>query len=84
MDRMDRMDRVDRLGPTRILGEFVGDVLVEKTVIVELKSVKQTSTAHEAQLVNYLVATGKPIGLLLNFGEKKVHVKRKVRELTVA
>jgi len=31
--------------------------------------------------VNYLVATGKEIGLLLNFGEKKVEVKRKVREL---
>ena len=32
----------------------------------------------EVQLVNYLTATGKPVGLLLNFGEKKVDVKRKV------
>ena len=37
--------------------------------------------AHEIQLVNYLVATGKPVGLILNFGERKVEVKRKVREL---
>ena len=37
--------------------------------------------AHEVQLVNYLVATGKPVGLLLNFGPKKVQVVRKVRDL---
>jgi GxxExxY protein len=36
---------------------------------------------HEAQLVNYLVATGKEVGLLLNFGEQKVEVKRKVKDL---
>jgi len=48
---------------------------------VELKSVKQLATAHEAQLVNYLVSTGKPIGLLLNFGETKVQIRRKVRTL---
>jgi hypothetical protein len=35
---------------------------------------------HEVQLVNYLVATGKEIGLLLNFGEQKVEVKRKVKD----
>jgi len=64
-----------------LVGEFVSDILVEDSVIVELKSVRCLSQAHEAQLVNYLVATGKPIGLLLNFGEEKVEVKRKVREL---
>jgi len=37
--------------------------------------------AHEVQLVNYLVATGKPLGLLINFGETKVEVKRKVKDL---
>jgi len=36
---------------------------------------------HEAQQVNYLVATGKEVGLLLNFGEEKVEVKRKVKDL---
>jgi len=34
----------------------------------------------EVQLVNYLVATGKPVGLILNFG-KKVEIKRKVKDL---
>ena len=37
--------------------------------------------AHEIQLVNYLVATGKPVGLILNFGERKVEIKRKVKDL---
>lgn len=50
-------------------------------MIVELKSVRAINTAHEVQLVNYLTATGKPIGLLLNFGEKKVEIARKVRTL---
>ncbi len=63
------------------VGQFVVDVLVADTVIVELKSVQQLIKAHEAQLVNYLVATNKPVGLLINFGEEKVQVKRKVKNL---
>ena len=64
-----------------VVGEFKADIIVEDTVIVELKSVKQIIQAHEVQLVNYLVATGKPVGLILNFGEQKVEVKRKVKDL---
>ena len=37
---------------------------------------------HEVQLVNYLKATKKDIGLIINFGAGKVEVKRKIRELT--
>ena len=64
-----------------IVGEFVADIIVNDTIILELKSVRRVVKAHEVQLVNYLVATGKPIGLILNFGESKVEVKRKVRDL---
>ncbi len=64
-----------------IVGEFVADLVAEDTVIVELKSVRTLAKTHEVQLVNYLVATGKDVGLLLNFGEQKVEVKRKVRTL---
>jgi len=64
-----------------LVGEFKADIVVEDTVILELKSARQITKAHEVQLVNYLVATGKPIGLILNFGEQKVEIKRKVREL---
>jgi len=48
-----------------------------------LKSVRRLAKVHEAQLVNYLVATGKEIGLLLNFGEQRVEVKRKVKDLNL-
>ena len=64
------------------VGQFVADIVVDDTVILELKSVRRIVTAHEVQLVNYLVATGKPVGLIVNFGEKKVEVKRRVRSLS--
>jgi len=64
-----------------VVGEFVADLVVEEEVIVELKSVRRIVQAHEVQLVNYLVATRIDVGLLLNFGEQKVEVKRKVKTL---
>jgi len=64
-----------------VVGEFVADMLVNDAVIIELKSVSRIIKAHEVQLVNYLVATGKPVGLILNFGERKVEIKRKVKDL---
>jgi GxxExxY protein len=64
-----------------LVGEFVADIIVNDMVILELKAIRQLAKAHEVQLVNYLVATGKPLGLLFNFGEDKVDVKRKVRKL---
>ena len=63
-----------------IVGEFVADIIVEDTIILELKAVRRVVQAHEVQLVNYLVATGRPVGLLLNFAENKVEIKRKTRE----
>ena len=64
-----------------VVGDFIADILVNDTVILELKSVGKLVEAHEVQLVNYLVATGKPVGLLINFGETRVEVKRKVKDL---
>jgi len=64
-----------------VVGDFIADILVNDTVVVELKSVRKLVEAHEVQLVNYLVATGKPVGLLINFGEARVAVKRKVKDL---
>ena len=65
-----------------VVGEFVAELVVEDTVILELKSVRRIVRAHEVQLVNYLAATGKNVGLLLNFAQEKVEVKRKVRILS--
>ena len=64
-----------------IVGKFVADMMINNDIIIELKSVRKIVKAHEVQLVNYLVATGKPVGLLINFGENGVEVKRKVRKL---
>ncbi|MFA4850829.1 MAG: GxxExxY protein [Methanoregula sp.] len=61
------------------VGDFCADILVEDQIIVELKSVAKLNKIHEAQLVNYLVASGIDIGLLINFGEEKVEIKRKYR-----
>ena len=64
----------------RVIGEFKIDLLVEDSVIVEIKSVNQISFAHEMQLVNYLTITGINNGLLINFGNlEKLEVKRKFR-----
>jgi len=53
----------------QIVGNFVADVIVEDSVILELKFVRRLARVHETQLVNYLAATGKEVGLLFNFGE---------------
>ena len=63
------------------VGNFRADIIVDDLIIIELKSVQNMVKEFEVQLVNYLTATMKPVGLLLNFGPKKVEVKRKVRVL---
>jgi len=59
------------------LGEFYADMIVDGCVIVELKAAETLRAEHEAQLLNYLKATGIEVGLLLNFG-KKAEFKRKI------
>ncbi len=63
------------------VGNFVADIVVNDIVVVELKSVRALEKSHEVQLVSYLVSTGKPVGLLINFGETGVQIKRKARQL---
>ena len=61
------------------LVSFAADFLVENELIVELKAVQSLATAHEVQTVNYLVATGKDVGLLVNFGAERLEFKKKFR-----
>ena len=63
----------------QIVGDFYADLFVEDAVVVELKSVQNLAKEHEVQLVNYLNALKKEIGLLINFGASGVEVKRKYR-----
>jgi GxxExxY protein len=64
-----------------IVGDYIADLLVEDQVIIELKTVEKIEKVHEAQLINYLKATGKQIGLLVNFRNEKAEIKRLVLNL---
>jgi len=59
-----------------IIGEYYADILVDNKVIVEIKATKYFVKDNEAQLLNYLKATDREVGLLLNFGPKP-EIKRK-------
>jgi len=61
---------------TRV-GLYKADLIVENTIIVELKAVEYLLEEHELQLINYLKATNMEIGLLLNFG-KAPEIRRKI------
>jgi GxxExxY protein len=53
-----------------VIAEFRPDVVVERTVILELKSAAGIDPAHEAQMLNYLRATEIEVGVIMNFGLK--------------
>ena len=59
-----------------IVGEYFADLVVEQTVIIELKAQTGISRANEAQLLNYLKATGMKIGMLVNFAYPRATIKR--------
>lgn len=62
-----------------VVGEYYADLLAGGELIVEIKAVASLTSAHEVQLVNYLAATGKSEGLLLNFGAQSLEFKKKFR-----
>jgi hypothetical protein len=60
-----------------VVGNYKADLIVENTVILELKATEYLVEADELQLINYLKATNIEIGLLINFG-KKPEIRRKI------
>jgi GxxExxY protein len=64
------------------VGEFYADILVEEKVVVELKTVKAIAPEHQAQIINYLNATGINVGLLINFGSPRLEYRRFTRSKT--
>ena len=58
------------------VGEFTPDIVVDNCVLLELKAVKKIAPEHIAQVLNYLKATGLPIGMLINFGNAKLEYRR--------
>jgi GxxExxY protein len=59
------------------VGDYYADILVDNSIILELKAAEALCEENEYQLINYLKATDIEIGLLLNFG-KKPEFKRKI------
>ena len=64
-----------------VVGEYAVDLLVEHSVLVELKIAKAIDEIHLAQCLNYLKGTGLQLCLLLNFGKPRLEIKRIVRGL---
>ena len=61
-----------------VVGIYIADLVVEETAIVELKAVRALDHVHRAQCLNYLRATGLPLGLLINFGRPRLEIRRLV------
>ncbi|MBN2007575.1 MAG: GxxExxY protein [Anaerolineae bacterium] len=57
---------------------YIPDFIVYEQIIVEIKAIKKLGANEEAQLLNYLKATGLRIGLLLNFGAPSLEWNRKI------
>ena len=58
------------------LGQYVADIVVEGAVLVEIKATEDNPPIYIAQVLNYLKATGLPVGLLINFGRPKLFYRR--------
>jgi len=65
-----QQERVPVFYEGQMVGDYYSDVIVDNVIILELKSTESLSNEHFAQLTNYLKATDKEVGLLLNFGKK--------------
>ena len=64
-----------------VVGEYFVDLLVEDVLLVELKTVTALDDAHRMQCFNYLKTTGLQLCLLLNFGNRRMEIKRVVHGL---
>jgi len=84
VELMERGIKAENQAPIRVLykdetvGEYFADILVQDKVIIELKAVENLSKLQEAQILNYLKATGIQVGLLVNFKHPKAEIKRMV------
>ncbi len=62
-----------------VIGEFAADILVNDEIIVELKAATDLADKHAAQVMNYLKATRKRHGMLINFGSEKFQCRKYIR-----
>lgn len=62
----------------KTVGNYISDIIIDKKVIVEVKACDKIEKIHEAQILNYLKATGIEVGVILNFAKPKLEYKRLV------
>lgn len=60
----------------RVVGEYIADIIVEDKIIVEIKSPSDIANAYRAQVLNYLKATNMRLGIIINFGKKRLDYER--------
>jgi GxxExxY protein len=61
-----------------VVGNYLADLVVSGKVVVECKAISNLDPVHEAQLMNYLKASGLRVGLLINFAHSKLQYRRLV------
>lgn len=74
--KFERQKEIDVFYKGRKTKTYICDFLVESVVLVELKAIRTLTAVEEAQLLNYLKATGIKVGLLMNFGSGSLRFKR--------
>jgi GxxExxY protein len=62
----------------RVIGNYIADILVENSIILELKTVQSITKYEKAQTLNYLKATGLKLAIILNFGKESLTHERLV------
>jgi len=75
--KVEQQKPIDVYYQKQVVGKYKADLIVNDLVILELKAVDSLQVEHESQLINYLKATDKEVGLLLNFGMKP-EIRRKI------
>jgi GxxExxY protein len=70
------LDVYDSVDQRKLIGYYIPDFVVDQRVIVEIKALPGLDNRHEAQVIGYLAVTGYKAGLLLNFGQRSLEIKR--------
>ena len=65
----------------KVIGDYIADIIVEDLIILELKCSKKIDPIHKAQLANYLKATGKKVGIILNFRKESLEIERVAKSI---
>ena len=75
VEKEEKLLEIEFLGQ-KLNKKYIADFICFNEIIIETKAVKELSNIHTAQVFNYLKATNKKIGLLINFGAESLEYKR--------